>query len=73
MIRNPEKELIALNDLWAERHPAILVRFMPTHDETASTPERKCRCKRPNSGVAFCYCFCGGKESGGGANATEQA
>ncbi len=53
-----EAELIALAQIRAKRHPAILIQFVPTGDDKPAYPERKCTCKKPLAGIAFCHCLC---------------
>jgi hypothetical protein len=52
-----EAELIALTKLRVQRHPSLLIQFVATGDDKVAYPERKCTCKAPLAGIAFCYCF----------------
>lgn len=56
------EKLIALSNLLKQRGPSILVHFVPTQEEMAAHPERKCTCKRLPGKITFCYCLCGAKE-----------
>lgn len=58
-----EEKLIVLARIRAQRHPSILVQFVPPMvDGKVVHPERKCTCKPPLRSIALCYCFCDSDE-----------
>ena len=60
-----EAELFALAQLQVKRNPGILIQFVETGEGKPAHPERKCTCKKPRTGIAFCHCLCDSDDDSG--------